>query len=292
MRETIASLQDWWHVGRRDRKLALAMRQADALICFHAKSGSTWLRAMVSHVYHRLYGTPADVLLQNGNLKRLCPAIPFVYFGDGLEVRSVYSGRLLAQARPHQRVVFLLRDPRDIAVSFYHHLRDRATERELLRKRVPEEVRRLELFDFMQHPIFGLPRVIERFNRWAEASEGFEHSTIVSYEGLWRDAPAELGRVMYALGEEVPRDMLEAAADFASFASLKEKERSGFFQGERLKPVEVEGRQAFKVREGGVHGHRQLFSAKQLAVIDAMVAERLRPDLGYGVSADSAVGRA
>ncbi|HSH26284.1 MAG TPA: hypothetical protein VK972_00710, partial [Wenzhouxiangella sp.] len=62
-------LVHWWHIGRRDRKLAQAMRQADALICFHAKSGSTWLRAMVSHVYHQRYGTPADVLLQHGNLR-------------------------------------------------------------------------------------------------------------------------------------------------------------------------------------------------------------------------------
>lgn len=278
-------LVHWWHIGRRDRKLAQAMQQADALICFHAKSGSTWLRAMVSHVYHQRYGTPADVLLQHGNLREICSAVPYVYFGDGLEVRSSHSGRLLARARDEQRVLFLLRDPRDISVSFYHHLRERATERELLRKRVPSAVRALTLYDFMFHPDFGLPRVIERFNRWAAESRRFNHATITSYEALWNDTPGELARVMRVLGEDdVPEDILKAAADFASFSSLKEKERRNFFKSERLRPVQVDGREAFKVRQGGIHGYQAKFSAEELVEIDAFVEAHLNPSLGYGAS--------
>lgn len=288
----LRSLQDRWHLQRRDRKLATALRQADVLVCFHAKSGSTWLRAMISHVYHRLYGTPADLLLQGDNLQRHAPAIPFVYFGDGLEVRGHASGRPLARARPEQRVLFLLRDPRDVAVSFHHHLRERATRRELVRKQVPDEVLELPLYDFLLDPNFGLRRVIRRYNLWAEEAEGFTQSAFITYEGLWQAPVEELARAMAILGEAPSREILQAAVDFASFASLKEKERSGFFQGERLKPTQSGDRQGFKVREGGIKGYRRHFTAAQLDVIDTLVAEQLDPGLGYGAAIGQAEAQA
>lgn len=288
----IRHLRDHWHLQRRDRKLAAALRQADVLVCFHAKSGSTWLRAMISHVYHRLYGTPADLLIHYGNLQRHAPTVPFVYFGDGLEVRRHGSGQLLARARPKQRVIFLLRDPRDVSVSFYHHLRERATPRELLRKQVPERVRQLSLYDFLLDPEFGLHRVIRRYNLWAAESGQFEQASFITYEALWEAPAEELGRTMAVLGEEPPPDILQAAVDFASFPSLKEKERSGFFQGERLKPTQVGETQAFKVREGGTQGYRRHFTPAQLATIDDMVTRQLDSRLGYGEARTAAGARA
>ncbi|WP_026987225.1 sulfotransferase domain-containing protein [Fodinicurvata fenggangensis] len=288
----IRHLRDHWHLQRRDRKLAAALRQADILVCFHAKSGSTWLRAMISHVYHRLYGTPADLLIHYGNLQRHAPTVPFVYFGDGLEVRRHGSGQLLARARPKQRVIFLLRDPRDVSVSFYHHLRERATPRELLRKQVPERVRQLSLYDFLLDPEFGLQRVIHRYNLWAAEAGQFEQASFITYEALWEAPVEELGRTMAVLGEEPPPEILQVAVDFASFPSLKEKERSGFFQGERLKPTQIGETQAFKVREGGTQGYRRHFTSAQLATIDEMVARQLDPRLGYGEARTAAGARA
>lgn len=280
----LRSFRDHWHLHRRDRKLAAALRRADVVVCFHAKSGSTWLRAMVSHVYHRLYGTPADLLIHYDNLQRHAPAIPFVYFGDGLEVRGHASGKLLARAQPTQSVLFLLRDPRDVCVSFHHHLHERATPRELQRKRVPQEVLQLDLYDFLQHPEFGLERVIRRYNQWMDEAECFERTEIVTYEGLWQNGVEELERVMTLLDEAPSREVLQAAVDFASFSSLQEKERGGFFQGERLKPTQAGAGQGFKVREGGVQGYRRHFTSQQLEEIDGMVAEWLDPRLGYATA--------
>ncbi|WP_022728620.1 sulfotransferase domain-containing protein [Fodinicurvata sediminis] len=277
----IRRLRENYHIHRRDRKLARALEQADVLVCFHAKSGSTWLRAMVSHVYHQLYQTPADLLLQGGNLKRHVPDIPAVHFGDGLEVVSRLSGKRLARARDEQRVIFLLRDPRDVSVSFYHHLRERATPRELLRKQVPDEVRELLLYDFMVHSEFGLGRVIQRYNHWMREAPRFEQALVVTYEDLWQDSLRALERTMTLLGEMPSRAVMEAAVEFASFSSLREKERSGFFQGERLKPTATGAGESYKVREGGVGGHRRLFTQEQLAVIDEMVARDLDPSLPY-----------
>lgn len=279
-------IRERWHVRRRDRKLAQAVSLADVLVCSHAKSGRTWLRAMVSHIYHQLYATPPELLIHNDNLQQISPRIPFVYFGDGVEVRSRLSGKLLARAQPHQRAVFLLRDPRDVAVSFYHHLRERATPRELLRKHVPEEVLRLDLFEFVLHEDFGLPRVIDRFNQWSSDARKFDRVAFVTYEALWTDGTSELGRVMQVLGERVSTPTLQKAVNFASFDSLQEKERNGFFQGERLMPTMGRTGPAYKVREGGIHGHRKLFTPEQLSIIDKVVEERLNSSIGYTDSTD------
>ena len=207
--------------------------------------------------------------------------MPFVAFCKGPEIRS-YSGALLARARNDQSVILLQRDPRDVTVSFYHHLRERATRRELLRKRVPDNVRQLDLYDFMLHPEFGVQRVVDHYNSWLDQIDGLERTTFISYEALWNDAQEELRRVMRALGNDPPDAIIQSSVEFASFSSLQEKERSGFFQGERLKPVTAGDKQALKVRQGGINGYRRLFAADQVTVIDKIVTERLDPSFGYG----------
>lgn len=103
---------------------------ADLLVLSRTKSGRTWLRVMLSHLYHLRYGVPADELLNFDNLHRLDPRIPKVHFShDTTFAHHRPAGRPL-DARPKQKLLFLVRDPRDVAVSFYHHVQRRASARE------------------------------------------------------------------------------------------------------------------------------------------------------------------
>lgn len=258
---------------------------ADLLVVSHTKSGRTWLRVMLSHLWHLEHGIPAEELVRGDNLKRLVPTIPAVHFARDTRFPPE-TGELLVG--PGQRLLVLVRDPRDVAVSFWLHVRHRASAAELARKRIPLAARELDLFAFAIDPRLGVPRVIGFYNRWWRDLAGHPRSTRVRYEDLRADTAGELGRIARFLGERHPPERIEAAVAFASFESLKEKERQGFFTSGRLGPPEGAAGSGtgddpalYKVREGSVGGWRRHFAPEQAAILDALVRDTLEPGWGY-----------
>ena len=77
-----------WLRGREEhRKLQLT----DHVLMSWGKSGRTWLRVMLSRYYQVAYGTPDGVMLEFGNLHKLDPAIPRLFFTHGNYLRN-YTG--------------------------------------------------------------------------------------------------------------------------------------------------------------------------------------------------------
>lgn len=57
------------------RKQTLMFIQSDLLIVTHTKSGRTWLRGLLSHLFHLKCGVPADELIRFDNMHARNPAI-------------------------------------------------------------------------------------------------------------------------------------------------------------------------------------------------------------------------
>jgi hypothetical protein len=273
----------FWLAERRQR-----VASADAVVASTGKSGRTWLRVMISHVFHRRFGVPADEVLAFDNLHRLNPAVPKIFFGLGEVVLEAAWPWQQPMPPPRDKpLVFLARDPRDVAVSFYFHLNSRATERELAHKGEVGRRRTLPLDAFMMDEVAGLPRVIGRYNAWHEALRAHPHAHLVRYEDLRTAPEAELAGVLAHLRQPFDADDIRAAVAFASFESLKEKERQRFFASDRIQRRDDADPNAFKVRRGKVGGYRDYFDDRQVAAIDRLVLDRLVPDWGYkGASAD------
>jgi hypothetical protein len=275
-----------WRQERRWRaKRARMFASADLLVVSHTKSGRTWLRVMLSHLWHLAHGVPADELVRGDNFKKLAAAIPAVHFARDTRFPPE-TGELVAG--PRQRLLILVRDPRDVAVSFWLHVRHRASAAELARKRIPPVARELDLFAFATDPLLGVPRVIGFYNRWWRDLATHPRATGVRYEDLRADTAGELERITRFLGERHPPERIEAAVAFASFESLKEKERQGFFASGRLgPPAHAAGSRTgddpalYKVREGSMGGWRRHFTVEQAAVLDALVRDTLEPGWGY-----------
>ena len=111
-----------WVKGRHEfRKL----RQADYVIVSFPQSGRTWLRTMLTRFFQKRYGIDEMRLLGLKNLNKLNPQIPKILFTHDHYIRDYTGHRDSKIDFADKKLVLLVRDPRDTAVSSYHSLKYR-----------------------------------------------------------------------------------------------------------------------------------------------------------------------
>ncbi|MCX7629669.1 MAG: sulfotransferase domain-containing protein [Geminicoccaceae bacterium] len=271
---------------RRTKKRLPELRAADVVLVSHAKSGRTWLVALISHVLHLTRGVPIDELWEGDNFQKFDPSIPRLYLTHDHNEPWWLRLRLPRLVRD-KRLIVLVRDPRDVAVSWYYHNLGRSHARVRWRMGLPEDMSRVDMASFVTHPAYGVPGVVALLERWARIARAHPRALLLRYEDLRARTAEELARVLAFLGLEAPREAIEAAVAFASFDSLREKERTGFYRTEKLQARDPADPRSYKVRRGKVGGYRDELPAEVVARLDRLVAERLDPALGYAARAGS-----
>jgi len=266
---------------RRLRKRAPDIVRADILFSSHAKSGRTWLRAMISRVYHLDQGTPERELIDYDNFKKLVPAIPSLFFTSDYNEPRLIRAILPRLAARTPRLLVMVRDPRDVAVSYYLHHLKRSNPRVRRRLGMPEDLASVPIERFVTDKRFGLASVIRFLNNWNALCSNHRCALRVRYEDLRASPAKELERVMAFLGNQASRDAIDDAVQFTQIDRLREMERFGFYQSERLQARDSKDPDSFKVRRGKVGGWRDHFDASTRQWIDSTLADQLDPDLGY-----------
>ena len=281
MQLTLAELVRKWRDQRRIvRKRLPRIKAAEVILVSYPKSGRTWLRVMISHIYHLRYNTPVTELIEFDNLHAINPKIPKILFEHEMHLPKYLSWRLV-RSLPDKKLIFLVRDPRDVIVSYYFHYATRSKLRERLRLGLPRDVAGTPLADFALDPRYGLPAVIGFMNRWLDVASRSPRMFLLRYEDVRAEPKTALRQLCDFLGEPASEAELEAAVAFASFERLQKMERQHFFGSERMQPRDATDPNAFKVRRGKVGGYRDYLDDRQIAMVDDLVASRLRPRFGY-----------
>jgi hypothetical protein len=223
---------------------------------------------------------PANELIRFDNFQAYNAAIPKIHFVRDTHVGAARYGVPKASVAEWQKVIFLVRDPRDVAVSFYFHVVHRAPASELFHKDIPENTRQLSIYDFVSDPRLGVRRVVEDYNRWHEEAPALRQVHFVRYEDLHGQPEEELRHLTDFLGIETDNGQIAQAVRFASFESLQQMERDGFFRSTRLGSTDPANPDSFKVRRGQIGGYKRHFTQDQITNLDAMVTS-LHPDYGY-----------
>jgi hypothetical protein len=269
-----------WLRGREEFK---KLERCDWVLMSWGKSGRTWLRVMLSRAYQLKGNLDASELLDFDNFRQRDSQLPAVFFTHNNYLRD-YTGN--AHSKRHfqgKRIVLLVRDPRDVAVSQFFQWQFRMRPNKKFINDYPPHGAEIDAWDFVLDSEAGVPRIVDYFNGWAQAIPELRTVLVVRYEDMRRDPGEVLARILDFTGTAVTAEQVREAVEFAAYDNMKKMEEDKFFKGSgaRVKPGDKDNPQSFKVRKAKVGGYRDYFTDEQCAQLEQMVAQ-LDPVFGYG----------
>jgi hypothetical protein len=258
-------------------------RACDVMVLSRAKSGRTWLRAMLSRLYQQHYSLAEAQLIEFDNFHRQNAAIPTIYFTHGHYLRDRFASPGWLGAFAPRKLLFLVRHPCDVAVSQYFQSTRRASQHKVELHGVDLAA---SMYDSVMDSKMGLPAVIDYLNGWAPHIASYANTQLVRYEDIVR-APSELlESIVKFLGAPFSREEIDEAVEFAAFENLQRLEASNFFKNARLSPRNPDDPESFKVRRGKVAGYLDYFDERQVAAMEDRVRSQLSPVFGYSEPLD------
>ncbi len=282
------------HVGRWLRGWAesLLLDGTDTVVVSYGKSGRTWLRLMLSRFYQRRYGLPEGSFLEYDNLSRQVPGIPTLFFTHGNYLRD-FTGHLdtVAEDFRDHRILLLVRDPRDVAVSQYFQWKFRMSSHKRWLNRYPPIDDELAIWQFVAEHEAGLDRALHFLDVWAEALPKLEAIEVIRYEDMRAEPESVLHRALQFLGADPDQAGVRDAVEYSKFDNMRrlEERLQVSASGRRMVPGQRGKSDTYKVRRAKVGGWRDYFDAEQIAVLDDRVRAGLRPGFGYNPTEQSLV---
>lgn len=261
---------------------AAKLAKADGVIVSFGKSGRTWFRVLISRYFAHKYGLAEGSLMEFDEFHRANAKIPVLFFSHDNYLKDYMGHDRKFDLYGRARVILLVRDPRDTAVSQYFQWKHRMVPRKKVINGYPSA--EVDVHGFITGAESGIPKIIDFMNDWARDLPRFPNLLVVKYEDLKADTKGQLDRALRFLGHEPTQAELEDAAAFASVENMRkmEQENAGKFAANaRLKPGNANDPSSFKVRRAKVGGWRDYVTEEQAAAIDAMVRDRLDPAYGY-----------
>lgn len=258
------------------------LEAADLVVVSYGKAGRTWLRVMLSRFYQLLYGLP-ERLLGFDNFHARDARAPRVFFTHDNYLQD-YTGQRDKRAFHGKKVVLLVRNPQDVAVSQYFQWKFRMRRSKKALNEYPEHGADVPIYDFVMRPASGIAKIIDWMNGWAAEVGQMPALLLVRYEDLRVDTVGQLARIAEFAGAPHDEAALRGAVEYASIENMRklEGERKFWLSGGRMTPGDRSDPNSYKVRRAKVGGYRDYFDDDQVARIDGLVDEKLSPVFGYG----------
>jgi Sulfotransferase domain len=189
----------------------------DRFLVSYPRSGSTWTRFLIGN----LLSTVEPITF--ANIESRCPSI---YMCPDRQLRRVASPRLLTSHETfdpcYKTTIYIVRDPRDIAVSFYHY----SIKTGLLADGYP-----LEKFS-SRFVANNIDPVYDRWGSWADhvmswvaMREGHSGFLLLRYEDMVKAPERELAKVAALLGIDSSPEKLSRAVELSSADRMRRLEK-------------------------------------------------------------------
>lgn len=205
------------------------------------KTGSTWLSSLLAELLpgYRFYYPTMHAGGRRGDNYDITEELLEELRSKLIVVRShtpPTAANTEAMDRAFGRYVLLLRDPRDVIVSAYHHILggresvflDYGLDRKLPWEPVPRKVlteQKETALDLVIERL--LPGLVELSDGWFKHQNNRENVHLVRYEDLVRDPTRELLRILDFYGLTIPENTVRRTVDSIDREKTRFKFRKG-----------------------------------------------------------------
>jgi hypothetical protein len=187
-------------------------RHDDLYLVSFPKSGNTWLSFLMANIHLKMSGINREV-----NFFNIHDFIPDIHSTRYLK-RDIllFPGHRVIKSHSefnpfYRKVIYLVRDPRDVMVSYYWFQK------------------KLGFFDdslseLIRSPLFGITAWCRHIQAWFKRTPASVSIDFVRYEDLKTDPGKLLKRLYSLLGYTIPIDILSECIKMSSFENMKKLE--------------------------------------------------------------------
>lgn len=210
--------------GKKEKKSSFKIREDDVFLVSYPKSGNTWVRFLIAN-----YISDTKVDFRSSNY-----LVPDIHFNldDIFKIKT--SPRFIKSHFPYKKeykkVVYIIRDGRDVAVSYYYH------------KIKTGEITGTENFEKFLYDFFLASKL--EFGDWGNhlkswiQNENSSKILYIKYEDLKQNSLEMLQHIIQFSNIPFDTEKIKLALSHSSYQSMKEKENADpkyFFEERKLK---------------------------------------------------------
>lgn len=238
---------------------SIYLKNKDIILAAHPKVGSTWIRFLMCNLL--------SLLEKNGELVdfNLLNEI-MISFGDG-KLKNKWEYSIPRIVKTHlkyypifrkKRIIFMLRDPRDVMISYYHFLKAQKKPKYHF-KDAKKKVDYQENFtNFIQYPECGFKSFFKHYNSWKNKAD-----IIIKYEDFKKRPFKELSILLKKLKLNIDHNTIKEAirrSEIKYVRRMDNKERHS-----NLKKF----KNGFKfTRDGSIEQWKKFYNKQQLKIFE------------------------
>jgi len=244
----------------------------DVFLTSYPRSGNTWTRFLVGNFLNS--NQPVTFL----NVERL---VPDMYKTADWVLRRCPRPRVLKSHESfdarYRRVIYIVRDPRDVAISNYHW--------EMKLRSIPEDCPIEEFVPLWMSGNFWrrIGSWADHVNSWLATRQGHEGFIMIRYEDLQASPQRELTRVAQFMGMSPDTQRVARAIELSSAANMRKMEET---QGKKwVATFHTRSDKPF-VRKASSGGWRAVLQEKTVLYMEARWAPIMKK-LDYPLSSEA-----
>ena len=201
--------------------------QKEVILVSPQKAGRTWLRMILAKILN----------LMEVDINKY----------EMIYSTHYYAKNVLKLFGDNIKVLFLIRDPKDLVISHYFGM-DKHLENYKLKK-------------FIKNEKNGVRYFINYLNNWIENIDEFKDNKIISYEELNKDTFEVIKKVLDFLNFNISNEVIEEAIEFSRFDNMRNIEITGKdnllkkYKGKFGKSTSINNDNSFRTRRGEIGGY-------------------------------------
>ena len=255
-------------------KDAVKLRPDDIWVVTYPKSGTTWTQQIVRLIFN---GGKDDGVKVTDAVPWVegFTSIPAIGFKYHVDIKKMASPRAFKSHFPYGmmpcglpsstpgKYIYVVRNPRDVAVSFFHHyctlpFYPHYEWEDFFEKFLEGDV---DFGDYFDHVL----------SWWTHKDD--DNVLFLKYEDMKKDLPSAVAAIAKFIGQDISKELLEEIAHRTTFENMK-KDSSANYEWRNSKVLKPTGTDF--MRKGIVGDWKNYFTPEQVARLDAVYDSKLK----------------